>query len=99
MITKFIFRKGTSYFTHRMHAHRKTFYVLQHKFSLYNTKKTRSIRCMLRVLPNFPVVVRLIGLEPTRITTPDPKSGASTNFATSAKAVQSYTLFFELQVI
>ena len=49
--------------------------------------------------PNFPVVVRLIGLEPTRITTPDPKSGASTNFATSAKAVQSYTLFFELQVI
>ena len=28
--------------------------------------------------------VRLIGLEPTRITTPDPKSGASTNFATSA---------------
>ena len=75
-------------------------------FMFYNTsfpftiqKKTRSIRCMLRVLPNFPVVVRLIGLEPTRITTPDPKSGASTNFATSAKAVQSYTLFFELQVI
>ena len=28
--------------------------------------------------------VRLIGLEPTRISTPDPKSGASTNFATSA---------------
>ena len=32
-------------------------------------------------------VVRLIGLEPTRITTPDPKSGASTNFATSAGAI------------
>ncbi len=31
--------------------------------------------------------VRLIGLEPTRIATPDPKSGASTNFATSAKDV------------
>ena len=31
--------------------------------------------------------VRLIGLEPTRITTPDPKSGASTNFATSAGAI------------
>ena len=29
-------------------------------------------------------LVRLIGLEPTRIATPDPKSGASTNFATSA---------------
>ena len=34
---------------------------------------------------NFsPLSVRLIGLEPTRIATPDPKSGASTNFATSA---------------
>ena len=29
-------------------------------------------------------MVRLIGLEPTRRETPDPKSGASTNFATSA---------------
>ena len=32
--------------------------------------------------------VRLIGLEPTRPKSPDPKSGASTNFATGAKAVQ-----------
>ena len=31
--------------------------------------------------------VRLIGLEPTRRETPDPKSGASTNFATGAKCV------------
>ena len=31
-------------------------------------------------------MVRLIGLEPTRRETPDPKSGASTNFATGAKA-------------
>ena len=30
------------------------------------------------------IVVRLIGLEPTRLATPDPKSGASTNFATGA---------------
>ena len=29
-------------------------------------------------------VVRLIGLEPTRLTAPDPKSGAATNYATSA---------------
>ncbi len=28
--------------------------------------------------------VRLIGLEPTRLTTPDPKSGAATNYATGA---------------
>lgn len=33
-------------------------------------------------------MVRLIGLEPTRIATPDPKSGASTNFATGALRVQ-----------
>lgn len=31
-----------------------------------------------------PSFVRLIGLEPTRRKPPDPKSGASTNFATSA---------------
>ena len=29
-------------------------------------------------------LVRLIGLEPTRLTTPDPKSGAATNYATRA---------------
>ena len=29
-------------------------------------------------------LVRLIGLEPTRLTTPDPKSGAATNYATAA---------------
>ena len=32
----------------------------------------------------FCLIVRLIGLEPTRLSTPDPKSGASTNFATGA---------------
>lgn len=28
--------------------------------------------------------VRVIGLEPTRLTAPDPKSGAATNYATRA---------------
>ena len=28
--------------------------------------------------------VRLIGLEPTRLTTPDPKSGVATNYTTGA---------------
>ena len=32
------------------------------------------------------VSVRLIGLEPTQPELPDPKSGASTNFATGANA-------------
>ena len=31
------------------------------------------------------VIVRLIGLEPTQPELPDPKSGASTNFATGAE--------------
>lgn len=30
-------------------------------------------------------MVRLAGLEPVRLSAPDPKSGASTNSATSAK--------------
>ena len=40
----------------------------------------------MRVCQNFdtPSPVRLIGLEPTRPKSPDPKSGASANFATSA---------------
>ena len=29
-------------------------------------------------------LVRMIGLEPTRLTAPDPKSGAATNYATAA---------------
>ena len=38
------------------------------------------------------VVVRLTGLEPAHRKTPDPKSGASTNFATGAflNLVQRY---------
>ena len=30
------------------------------------------------------MIVRMKGLEPPRLTTPDPKSGAATNYATSA---------------
>ena len=41
----------------------------------------------------FLYTVRLIGLEPTRRETPDPKSGASTNFATSALRMQRYAEF------
>ena len=41
-------------------------------------------------------MVRLIGLEPTRLATPDPKSGASTNFATSAKC-SAKVIFVERQ--
>ena len=33
-------------------------------------------------------IVRMIGVEPTWITPPDPKSGASANFATSGFGVQ-----------
>ena len=42
--------------------------------------------------------VRLIGLEPTHLAIPDPKSGASTNFATGAYEVQSYILFLIPQI-
>ena len=46
------------------------------------TKRRKKSSEISSILFNFSV--RLIGLEPTRIATPDPKSGASTNFATSA---------------
>ena len=36
------------------------------------------------VLEGFLVFVRLKGLEPPRRETPDPKSGAATNYATGA---------------
>lgn len=35
-------------------------------------------------------MVRPTGIEPARFSTPDPKSGASTNFATGAAEVQGY---------
>ena len=34
------------------------------------------------------IFVRMTGLEPTRLSTPDPKSGAATNYATSALVMQ-----------
>ena len=42
-------------------------------------------------------MVRLKGLEPSRSKTPDPKSGASTNFATSAFASAKIQLIFQLE--
>ena len=42
--------------------------------------------------------MRVIGLEPTHLAIPDPKSGASTNFATRAYEVQSYILFLIPQI-
>ena len=36
--------------------------------------------------------VRLKGLEPPRLSAPDPKSGAATNYATTAKALQRYEI-------
>ena len=35
------------------------------------------------------IVVRVIGLEPTRPKAPEPKSGASTNFATPAHEIRN----------
>ena len=37
--------------------------------------------CLLKFIIG---IVRMIGLEPTRLTAPDPKSGAATNYATRA---------------
>lgn len=42
-------------------------------------------------------MVRLTGLEPARRETPDPKSGASTNSATSAFAGAKLAIFLTLK--
>ena len=38
--------------------------------------------CLLKFIIG---IVRVIGLEPTRLTAPDPKSGAAANYATPAR--------------
>ena len=38
------------------------------------------------------IMVRVIGLEPTRPKAPEPKSGASTNFATPASKYKQYSI-------
>lgn len=38
--------------------------------------------CLLKFIIG---IVRMIGLEPTRLSSPDPKSGVATNYTTSAK--------------
>ena len=65
-------------------------HVLSHSCLFYGSKKERERRdaqdIMIKMLEltRLSLFVRPIGLEPTRRKTPDPKSGASTNFATSA---------------
>ena len=41
--------------------------------------------------------VRLIGLEPTRLATPDPKSGVATNYTTGAVCSGKVTLFWRIE--
>ena len=36
----------------------------------------------------FSLFVRMIGLEPTRLSSPDPKSGVATNYTTAALRLQ-----------
>ena len=43
--------------------------------------------------------VRLKGLEPPRLSAPDPKSGAATNYATTAECGHKSTSFFLLRQI
>ena len=66
-------------------------HVLSHSCLFYGSKKERERRDAQDIMiknaganPSLSLFVRPIGLEPTRRKTPDPKSGASTNFATSA---------------
>ena len=42
-----------------------------------------ALRKIALLYKNFCYLVGMVGLEPTRLAAPEPKSGASTNFATS----------------
>jgi hypothetical protein len=49
---------------------------------------------------SFGLFVRVIGLEPTRLAAPDPKSGMSTNFTIPAKFVSAnINNTFEIPII
>lgn len=43
-------------------------------------------------------MVRPTGIEPARFSTPDPKSGASTNFATGAAKAGAHSLMDDVLV-
>ena len=60
--------------------------MLRNKVEYGGCIMAREIKKLNSYLINYlAFYVRLIGLEPTRLATPDPKSGAATNYATGAK--------------
>ena len=68
------------------HCNRK-YFVNPHLFATEPTFSMKSEGVCIKKEQKtllFCLIVRVIGLEPTRRKTPDPKSGASTNFATRA---------------
>ena len=56
-------------------------------------KKLRGSVYSQHLLVSHLVLVRMTGLEPTHLSIPDPKSGAATNYATSAFTLQRYKNF------
>ena len=60
--------------------------------------KTKNNRKSLQVNLQGFLFVRLKGLEPPRLSSPDPKSGAATNYATAAFAVDVALLFSDAKV-
>ena len=64
-------------------------------------RKNRNYKLTNRHKKNFPIrevfLVRVIGLEPTRLAAPDPKSGMSTNFTISAKSFANIIISSEIK--
>ena len=59
--------------------------MLSKHFLFDSITKTYNKRKRLHKMQPFSLFVRMIGLEPTRLSSPDPKSGVATNYTTSAK--------------
>lgn len=59
---------------------------MQSKHFLFDSiTQTYKKRKLPHKMQQFSLFVRMIGLEPTRLSSPDPKSGVATNYTTSAK--------------
>ena len=63
-------------------------YPILSGFGQNRTADTSIFSALLYQLSYKSIVVRMKGLEPPRLTTPEPKSGAATNYATSALTPQ-----------
>ena len=68
---------------YRTPKHNTFLHLINTEIASYKNKKKRQKEEIF----NLSLSVRMKGLEPPRLSAPDPKSGAATNYATSAATI------------